>query len=101
MTESPLQTNKVWAVMLYSNSAEVRCANVARMGNLIEWRTVVICPIRALTWFADPKLLPFFHFSPVSGAAIPLEITYDWVEILPANCALTDFYPTEGSRNRL
>ena len=23
MTESPLQTSKVWAVMLYSNSAEV------------------------------------------------------------------------------
>ena len=23
MTEPPLQTNKVWAVMLYSNSAEV------------------------------------------------------------------------------
>ena len=48
MTEPPLQTNKVWAVMLYSNSGDVR-GGVRTAPHLFRSREQAM----AIAWFPD------------------------------------------------
>jgi hypothetical protein len=50
MTESPLQTNKVWAVMLYSNSGEV-VGGVRTAPHLFRSREQAMA--EAIAWFPD------------------------------------------------
>src|ERR1700736_345662 len=50
MTEPPLQTNKVWAVMLYSNSGDV-IGGVRTAPHLFRTREQAIA--EAIAWFPD------------------------------------------------
>jgi hypothetical protein len=50
MTEPPLQTNKVWAVMLYSNSGDV-IGGVRTAPHL--FRTCKQAMAEAIAWFPD------------------------------------------------
>src|ERR1700719_4737157 len=50
MTEPPLQTNKVWAVMLYSNSGDVR-GGVRTAPHLFRTREQAMA--EAIAWFPD------------------------------------------------
>ena len=50
MTESPLQTSKIWAVMLYSNSAEV-VGGVRTAPHLFRTREQAMA--EAIAWFPD------------------------------------------------
>jgi hypothetical protein len=50
MTEPPLQTNKVWAVMLYSNSGDV-IGGVRTAPHLFRTREKAMA--EAIAWFPD------------------------------------------------